>query len=919
MCLNGGSGTLTAMLRIGGLVGAFMVYYMILYGNPMQILKTWGMPVLLMTNMLFLPTSTVWIKDAITRYAYKIDHVPYGLALFASQTSKLGKVLTEIVEQSFSTPDDMKYQKNGMMFGSDILEKAKTFRITNQNFKENMRNFVGQCVKYDIMLNQKYSFDDLRNTNDLWGLITSNPSKNRGIFWIPITGKGMAVYVTCEEAAEKFNQAWAAELDRSFSLLGRKFFTGRFIANSGSNSPKLMMNSSLETALKAEIKANLQNITSYLGDIAENAENSLKQALMINAIGDAASENCKLAGNAITYAETRALQQQSSTFDTVGRLATKLLPIMKAVIEALAYACFIFIIPLCMVPSGYKFFMNWVAILIWLQAWPPMYAILNYIMNIAARASTLSELGTAGGLTIANYIGVSEANAEIKLLAGYLSMSIPFICIAIVKGVGTFVHLAGQMTGTSMQAASSAAAEVSSGNFSFGNVSMRNQQLDNLSQLQRSFSSSLSAGGHRLDTGGVQIINDASGFSTISHAVSSGVRDFSATSTDTEEFRKGYGDSMQRAYDATVKYSQSKSASHSETSRLAHSFSSMSAQDISSKYNMGADKAQQIHNDAKILDQYYNGHAYADGTKAGGNLAFGANAGGHIDLSKGAGSKKSKVSVSGSVAGQVGIGMNGGVESSNTTNYGDSSQASTSHDIAETQKRFDSYMQDIAASSRNDEVAQLARDHTDTLSKMSQYSQDKAYNEHMAKSYQESYNRASSLTISERSNLRDHALEIATERGYTKSEASQMIDSSSASDKEQAQGWLMEAKSRETVRMRPTMPQMKQPGWGDYNRKQAESDFRPEYKQQEQQTRTNIDKMDDDRKAKKEKLQGDQRAIKVVVSDKLQNTKSNISQEKMEIKNQARKIRQKEKERAGKGAAHAVVDKTINTFSWGDD
>jgi hypothetical protein len=69
-----------------------------------------------------------------------------------------------------------------------------------------------------------------------------------------------------------------------------------------------MMNSSLETALKAEIKTNLQNITSYLGDMAGNAEDSLKQALMINAIGEAASENSKLAGNAITYAETRAFE-----------------------------------------------------------------------------------------------------------------------------------------------------------------------------------------------------------------------------------------------------------------------------------------------------------------------------------------------------------------------------------------------------------------------------------------------------------------------------------------------------------------------------------------------------------------------------------------------------------------------------------
>lgn len=923
LCLNGGSGTLQAMLRIGGFAGAFIVYYMILYGSPVEVFKTWGVPVLLLTNMLFLPTSTVWVKDTITKYHYKIDNVPYGLALFASQTSKLGKAITEIVEQSFSTPDDMKYQKTGMMFGSDVLERMKSFRITNQNLKENFKNFVGQCVKYDIMLNQKYSFDDLKNSNDLWGLITSNPSKNRGIFWIPITGKGMATYVTCEGAVEKFNQAWDAELDRSFTLLGRKFFTGRFIANSGSTTPKLSMSSGLEAALKAELKTNLLNVTGYLGDMASSAEDTLKQALVINGLQDAASENSKLAGNAITYAETRALQQQSITFDTVGRLATKLLPIMKAVIEALAYACFIFLIPLCMIPSGYKFLLNWVAILIWLQAWPPMYAILNYIMNIAARASTISEIGTAGGLTIANYMGVSEANTEIKLLAGYLSMSIPFICIAIVKGVGTFVHLAGQMTGTSMSAAGSAAGEVSSGNFSFGNVSMRNQQMDNMSQLQRNFSSSLSAGGHRLDTGGVQITNDASGFSTINHAVSSSPMDFSATQNDSEEFRKGISESIQRAHDASIKYLEQESISQSETARLAHSFSSMSAQDISSRYNVGADKAQQIQQHAQVLDAHNAGHSYSDLTKAGGNLNFGAQAGGVININKGtgvaegseAGSKSA--STNASIGVNAGFGINGGVESSNATNYGDSKQTSTSNDIAETQRRFDSYMKDIASSNRNDEVTQLAKDHQNTLSKMNQYSQDKAYNERMAKSYQESYNRSSSLTFSEKNNLMDHALEIATkERGYTMQEASRMMASNNAGDKETARNWFMEAKGRESVRMKPSMPAMKQPDWdsGGYSRNSAESSFKTEYQQQKQQVQNKISEHDGKMDAQKDDLSVKRAVTQDIVSGKIKKGDTAILHQKQQIQNKGEQIRQKGKERGDKGAGKAAWDKF-----WGND
>lgn len=109
MCLNGGSGTLQALLRMGGFTGAFIVYYMILYGNIEQIIKTWGIPVLLITNMLFVPTTSVWVQDTITKYHYKIDHVPYGLALFASQTSRLSKAITEIVEQNFAPVDDLKY------------------------------------------------------------------------------------------------------------------------------------------------------------------------------------------------------------------------------------------------------------------------------------------------------------------------------------------------------------------------------------------------------------------------------------------------------------------------------------------------------------------------------------------------------------------------------------------------------------------------------------------------------------------------------------------------------------------------------------------------------------------------------------------------------------------------------------------
>ena len=191
-CLHGNNGSLLqASLRIGMIVGAFMLYMSVITNNWAEIFKTWMAPIAFIMYCFFLPTTTVWVHDDISKFHKNLDNVPYGLGLFASYFSTAGKYITEKVEQNFSTPDDLRYHKTGMMFGSDILEKSKTFKITNTNFNENMRNFVGQCIKYDIMLNDKYTYDDLKNAPDIWGLVGSgqNASVNRGIFWVPVDGK----------------------------------------------------------------------------------------------------------------------------------------------------------------------------------------------------------------------------------------------------------------------------------------------------------------------------------------------------------------------------------------------------------------------------------------------------------------------------------------------------------------------------------------------------------------------------------------------------------------------------------------------------------------------------------------------------------------------------------------------------------
>ncbi len=184
MSLNGHDGSLFEPLkRLGLILGAFWAALYALYGDQIKVFTHWIMPMTVFMNLLFVPTATVWILDPVHHYHQKVDNVPYGLAALAGHVSTIGYHITGKIESFFSLPDDLRYQKSGFLFASDIIQKAKTFHITNTDLAENMKSFVGQCVLYDAMLGRKYNIDELRNTDDIWGLVSAHPSQARSFVW----------------------------------------------------------------------------------------------------------------------------------------------------------------------------------------------------------------------------------------------------------------------------------------------------------------------------------------------------------------------------------------------------------------------------------------------------------------------------------------------------------------------------------------------------------------------------------------------------------------------------------------------------------------------------------------------------------------------------------------------------------------
>ena len=481
-----GTGLVIPMMRIGLMVGSVYIVILMLFKNSLLEGIRWLLWVMVATNLLFLPKTTIHIRDPLNNYRRDVANVPFTLGLVASLTSQIGKEITEKMESVFSLPDYMPYHQTGTVFASSLMGQLGKFRITDPTFKGNMDRFVNQCVVYDAMIGQKYTLTDLQNTPDIWNLVTTNASPVLGFLYkgnagapaaaaggagmrpappprAPTTGE----IVTCRDGARRLNALWNQEIQKVTSVYGSR-----------------VHNQNLTEAVFNRHLLGSARLLSNAALWATSAQDILKQELMINAVEDGTNNKLSELGSAGNYAATKALLQQRSAYAAAGEIAARTLPLFKNVIEALSYALFIFIVALAMLPNGHKVLLTYTGILVWTQLWAPLYAVLNLIMTLYGKAETLGA-GANTGLTLLNSSAIINANADTATLAAWLSVSIPFISYGILKqGAAAFVGLAHHLGSAMQSAASSTAAETVSGNISMGNITMGTQAYQNTSAFQ---------------------------------------------------------------------------------------------------------------------------------------------------------------------------------------------------------------------------------------------------------------------------------------------------------------------------------------------------------------------------------------------------------------------------------------------------
>ncbi|MDQ6974887.1 MAG: conjugal transfer protein TraG N-terminal domain-containing protein [Mariprofundaceae bacterium] len=142
--MTGGSDYLT-------LIKLFCVLALFWVVIEMGVRKTvhwhWFLMFMVMFNIFFVPKKAVTIIDRFNPSATRIvANVPFGLAAPAWLFSTMGDGITGLMETYFTLPNDMKYEKTGMIFGSKLMTSINQARFDDPLLNKNLNTYAKQCI-----------------------------------------------------------------------------------------------------------------------------------------------------------------------------------------------------------------------------------------------------------------------------------------------------------------------------------------------------------------------------------------------------------------------------------------------------------------------------------------------------------------------------------------------------------------------------------------------------------------------------------------------------------------------------------------------------------------------------------------------------------------------------------------------------
>ncbi|WP_449540588.1 conjugal transfer mating-pair stabilization protein TraG, partial [Enterobacter ludwigii] len=547
-----GQNTFHTLMRIAGTFGVLAVLFtFIKQRNPMVFVQ-WLAVFMILTSILLVPKRSVQVIDLSDPAAvWKTDNVPVGLAAIASLTTSIGYKMSSVYDMLMARPDSITYSKTGMLFGSRIVAETSDFTTQNPELAQMLPDYVENCVIGDILLNGKYTINQLLNSTDPLTLITSNPSPLRGIFKMTSTSRQ---FLTCQQAATEIKTLVNTDVNpgsATFTWLTRKVFGNKL------NGAALLSNAMGESYGYF-----------YSGGMtaAQIMKNNITNSAVRQGIKGFAARSSDTA-NLLNLATENAATKQRLSWAAGNELATRTLPFAQSLLMLILVCLFPLMIALA--ASNHSIFgLNTLKIyvcgFIYFQMWPVMFAILNYAANYWLQSQS-------GGtpLVLANKDIVALQHSDVANLAGYLSLSIPVLSFYLTKGAAAIgSQVAGSVLSSGAFTSAGVAATTADGNWSFNNMSMdnvsQNKMDTNLVQRQGQQTWQADNGSTQTQTAGGHTVIDGSG------AMSNLPVNMRLSQLASSGFQESARQSQVQAQTALDGYNHSVTSGWSQLSQLSH-------------------------------------------------------------------------------------------------------------------------------------------------------------------------------------------------------------------------------------------------------------------------------------------------------------------------------------------------------------
>ncbi|QTR51578.1 conjugal transfer protein TraG N-terminal domain-containing protein [Candidatus Thiothrix anitrata] len=472
-----GSGSYTTLVRIAGLIGLLWVMLVALRnknGGGIQADWSWLLFFAFFYVGLLVPKVDLIVNDPLdppTTASPVVTNVPLGLGIIAYITSGIGKGLVDKYETFITIPGDQKYSTNGMLFGANVMRSFGEMEFPDARFSSDINQFIGHCLFPQINASNPHhisgvtlSIDAFATGSDLWTHLKTYAQTNR---WIEFSD---GVVRTCREAANNLDtrtNGMTAQVNNAAGQAGQKIWPTKGVSDA-------------QAAFLAS--AGGTTATDFLGYTQTGADLT-RQAMMIKAVSGAlegASIDSDNQSMAQAIYQAKAESQQRNTYIMMGNTASRTLPVMKAVMEAIAYAIAPLVFLFILMPGGVTALGQYAMFMVWLQMWPILYAVINSVMYWYGSQSSLNAAllsNGAHGLTLESMNSVNAVNADMVALAGYMAISIPMISYMLLKGG---MAAGGAVYSSLMQPANSTAS-AAAGEQTSGAMTMNTLTMDNAS------------------------------------------------------------------------------------------------------------------------------------------------------------------------------------------------------------------------------------------------------------------------------------------------------------------------------------------------------------------------------------------------------------------------------------------------------